>query len=263
MTTHKLFLKSTLVALLTVLLTGCDQSVAPVYNGKFIAFKGALRTVSEKDKPFNITITGTDVALKSNITLSGTAKEGKDYTISTQSVTIGKKYVATITVTPIDNNELDGNKEAIFTLESGGYPGGADGKEYTVKLLDDDCPIKTSATYAGSGKSKELNRNLPKWTLKMTPVPGKKNTFKVDTGWGLNYVSTLTGNEAHKGKFVYSGVLTINNDKTVSFKGDQKWASGGTGSYEPCEDRIKLTLKQSLFRTNNFTVDVVWAGNRD
>ena len=262
MTIHNLFLKSTLVALLTVLLTGCDQSVAPVYSGKFVAFKGALRTVSEKDNPFNITITGTDVALKSNITLSGTAKEGKDYTISTKSVTIGEEYVATITITPMDNNELDGNKEAIFTLESGGYPGGADGKKYTVKLLDDDCPITTSATYAGSGKRTGTNTTLPNWTLKMTPVAGETNKFNVDTGWGPNCVSTLTGNDAYNGRYLYRGVLTINNDKTVSFEGDQTWASGGTGSYEPCEDRIKLTLRQSLFRTA-FTVDVIWTGNRD
>lgn len=129
-------------ALALLVVMGCDRTEAPVYNGgEFVAFKGNIVTVDESDPSFGITITGTKPGLSSALSFEGTAVLGEDFTVDSQTVTVGDEYTTTLTVTPIDNSVVDGIREVSITLTEGGFPGGAAGKVYTVRFLDNDCPI--------------------------------------------------------------------------------------------------------------------------
>lgn len=243
-----------------VLVSACGDHETPTFTDSFISFKGGSRTVAESDAPFEILITSSAAGASSGVTLGGTATEGVDYNISSTSVTTGNDFTTTITITPIDNLVLDGTQTIEVTLTDGGFPGGADGKVFTVTLLDDDCPAEVSATYAASGAA--LGGNPPDWSATLTPVPGSDNSWTIDTAWGPDFVGWATGDASFNGRFVYSGTITLNADRTITVAGDDSWATGGTGSYDTCNDTFTFTLTQGLF-TGDFTVDVTLVGNGD
>ncbi len=86
------------------------------------------------------------------------------------------------------------------------------------------------------------------------------NQYHMDSSWGPNFVAAATGNNSYQGQYVYSGDLQINCDNTVSFVGDDSWATGGSGTYNPSTGLIKFTVGQELF-TDSFTVDVTMNPN--
>lgn len=86
---------------------------------------------------------------------------------------------------------------------------------------------------------------------------GNANEFTIDTSWGTEFIAELAGNPDYIGVFNYSGTLTIDMDNySVTIVGDDAWATGGDGYYDPCTHEISYNLTQALFG-NPFTTDVV------
>ena len=244
-----------------VLVSACGDHETPTFTDSFISFKGGSITRSESDPAFEILITASSEGATSGISLGGSATEGVDYNISSTTVTTGSDFTTTITVTPIDNLVIDGTQTIEITLTDGGFPGGADGKVYTVTLLDDDCPAEVSATYAGTGRA--FNADTPEWSATLTAVGGTDNQWTVNSLWGPDFVGWATGDAGFNGRFIYAGTITYNaTDRSVAVAGDAGWATGGTGTYDTCNDVFTFTLTQGLFQSD-FTVDVTLTGNGD
>lgn len=95
-----------------------------------------------------------------------------------------------------------------------------------------------------------------------TLVDNGDGTFSVDSFFG-DFVANATGNEDYVGQFQYPGTLEINDDFTVSVKTDNGYATGGTGTYDPCTDTFNLTLDQFIFTeddgSSSFDVNVVFS----
>lgn len=183
----KNFLKASL-ALCLVVMFGCEQTEAPIFEGSFVAFDGTIATRSESDPAFEITITGTEPGLSSSLSFEGSAQLGVDFNVDSETVTIGDDYVTTLTVTPINNILVDGTRQVNISLVEGGFPGGAAGKVFTVRLLDDDCPYE-EATFLG-----EFTANDPG-----NPFNGFPNEYTVE----------VTADGATEGRFVVSDFLGL------------------------------------------------------
>lgn len=100
--------------------------------------------------------------------------------------------------------------------------------------------------------------DAPVFDVVLTPLGN--STYGIESGWGPNFVSYITGEQAFSGLYTYSGTITINEDLTIDFVGDEAWATGGSGELSPCDFSLSYTLSQNLF-TSNFTVDVVLIPN--
>ena len=113
--------------------------------------------------------------------------------------------------------------------------------------------ISVDTTY--SGQSYIGTSLVSENTHTFTPT-GTPNQYAVDSCWGSSFVADATGNPAYQGLFVYPGTLTINSDMTVTVVGGAGYATGGTGTYDPCSNVITLSLTQALF-SSPFTVEVI------
>ena len=178
-----------------VLVSACGDHETPVFTDSFISFNGGTRTVTESGTAFDIEITASAPGESSGISLGGSATEGVDYTISTTSVSAGNDYTTTVTITPINNLITDGTRTAEITLTEGGYPGGADGRVFTVTILDDDCPFDAAAftgdftlddpenPFVGNG---DVANNYP---VSITEDPATANRFIVNDILNLSAVN--------------------------------------------------------------------------
>lgn len=120
------------------------------------------------------------------------------------------------------------------------------------------CAVITSADYnvdvIGPGGP------TPSHTVALVPVAGTTNQFSVTSTWGPDFVGAATGNPAFNGMFPYSGIITINADLSVDvLSTDPDISSGGSGTYDSCNDVFLITMMQDLF-TTDFTVDLTMTG---
>ncbi len=184
-----------------------------------------------------------------------------DFNFGTSSIDFGSSVlipagtdIGYIEFTPI---ETDDTYEVKFTLEgtndsnySVGLSDGSKPIEYTVKV----CSVAIGSTY--QGVSTAFGADFTPFTA--TLVAGTNaNEYLIDTAWGMNFVAEATGNPAYSGQYIYSGKIIVNPaDNTIQIVGDDTWATGGTGVFNPCESTFSYTLTQALF-SNSFTVDVV------
>lgn len=99
-----------------------------------------------------------------------------------------------------------------------------------------------------------LNSQPPEFDVVLTPLGN--STYRIESGWGPNFVSYMTGNTAYNGLYPYSGTITINEDFTIDFIGDENWATGGSGEFNPCTHEFSYTLSQELF-SDRFDTDVI------
>lgn len=99
---------------------------------------------------FTITRTGPlGAALTVTLNVGGTAVAGTDYDAILSTITIpAGAATATITVTPLDNHDIDGSRSITIALANGtGYvvvSGG--GSDAVMVLLDDEAPVIASST---------------------------------------------------------------------------------------------------------------------
>lgn len=132
---------------------------------------------------------------------------------------------------------------------------GVDENSITSYRVSTPCPINTSANYnvdvIGPGGA------TPSHSVALVPVVGTNNQFNVASTWGPNFVAAATGNPAYEGQFLYPGLITINDDLsvTVSPTAATQAGDGGSGTYDTCNDVFLITMTQSLF-TTDFTVEL-------
>ena len=124
---------------------------------------------------------------------------------------------------------------------------------FSANYTQPNYTISVDTTYSGASYigTSLVSEN----THTFTPT-GNPNEYAVDSCWGSSFVADATGNPAYQGQFIYSGTLTINSDLSVTVVGNSAYATGGTGSYNPCTGEITYTLTQALF-SNPFTVNVI------
>ena len=176
------------------------------------------------------------------------------------------EFSADIVIQPIDNIDADGDVDIVIELSSSsdlplGIAGAGEiGTSRSITITDNDCPTVFSSTYAVQVFA--FDDEAPAHTVPATAVPGTDNQLVIESSWGPNFVAWATGDPGFEGAFPYSGTITLNEDFTVDFAGDDAWATGGTGTYTACGDIFEITLTQTLF-TGSFTVDIVMTGTGD
>ena len=157
--------------------------------------------------------------------------------ITTPTLVSGTAY----TIYAVSVNKNGVRTEEVFTAT---YAQAA----YTINV---DTTYTSSVTAAGGAR--------PSHTATLTPVPGATNQYTIDSAWGPNFVAALTGSPAFEGQFPYAGTLTINSDYSVTVVGapTSPWATGGTGTYDPCTNVISYALSNALFSGTPFLTNVV------
>ncbi|HWR94453.1 MAG TPA: hypothetical protein VN192_04565 [Flavobacterium sp.] len=83
---------------------------------------------------------------------------------------------------------------------------------------------------------------------KLTQNPNKPNEFIFDTFWGTDFVFNYYGDSftSLSGLYPYAGRLVINQDLTVTIYGFETYATGGSGTYDPCTNTFNYTLTNEL-----------------
>ncbi|AWA28725.1 hypothetical protein HYN48_00710 [Flavobacterium magnum] len=153
-------------------------------------------------------------------------------------------------------------------------------QEVTVGLSDNTKPVVVhvivrgfggaSYTYAGSAAA-SIGFMGPDFTQVLTPVEGNPRQFTTASAWGVQFIPELVGNPAAIRN--YPAIITITDQKNsegkykVHVEGINDPASpsrypGGTDSfdtYDACNDVFSIRLRQGVFPTNPFTVDVTYS----
>jgi len=143
----------------------------------------------------------------------------------------------------------------LSSVDVNGVNIGVDDESITSYRISTPCAINTSANYNIDVSA--FGADAPSHSVALTPVVGTNNQFNVTSTWGPNFVGWATGDDSFNGQFPYPGTIVINDDLTVtviSTSGDI--SSGGTGTYDSCNDVFLITMSQDLF-TTDFTVDLV------
>lgn len=202
-----------------------------------------------------------------NVDFSVTSSDNSRFTVTPSDGTLtipAGEFTGEIIITPIDNLDVDGNLDVtVELLESSDVPIGIAGEgnfrtTFTASIIDNDCPTELSTSY--TGRVFAFGAEAPSFNVTLVPIDGTDNQFSFTTLWGPTFVSWATGDSQYDNRFLYSGVITLNEDFSIDVAGDSSWATGGTGSYASCDDAFSFTLTQALF-TSAFTVDVVLTGN--
>src|SRR5207237_1237364 len=117
---------------------------------------------------FTISRTGsTGSALTVNYTLSGTAQNGSDYQQLATSVTIAAgASSATVTVTPIDDSQVEGNETVVLTLAANSAYTAGSPSSATVTIADNDQPpLPTVTVVANDANASEQGLNTGSFTV--------------------------------------------------------------------------------------------------
>lgn len=202
-------------------------------------------------------IAGSDVTLVATVdTENSTAVEGVDFTLESSSIVIPAGEVnGNFVITANHGSATTSGKTVVLNISSPDVENATFNTTHTVNIIL-ACPLPADFALSYGVQVQALNQSFPTHLQTITPVPGEDNTFKMESIWGPEFVATATGNSGYSGQYVYSGQFTINCDDTVTFTGDDTWATGGTGTYNPETGFITGTIGQTLFTSSNFTVDI-------
>jgi hypothetical protein len=257
------------LALLLTMIVSCDREKIDTDfvndRDNSIFFQSSSRTLfvrptGENTTTINVSsVSIADGTIPFTITVdpTSTAVEGVDFDIISNTEISGGSITSSFVIEAyFEASETDG-KTAILKLNA------ADGVNigvkdtFTLELFKlcpfDDGLITTSYT----AEVFAFGESAPGYDITLQPVAGEANTWSVSTGWGTTFVSWATGDPSFDGAFIYSGTITVNpDDFSITFNGDDGWATGGTGVFSPCTQVFSYTLTQALF-TSPFTVDVV------
>jgi len=191
---------------------------------------------------------------------------------------------------PSNNDVLDANASGLIqsgkfaltgtevTISVSDLCNGATYDIYAVQMTSDgflsESTTKTSVTtevlgISGTytGISYAFGDNTPEFTATITLIDGTTNQYTIDSAWGPNFVSWVTGDSGYDGLYVYSAIMTINPDNTVTIIGDDDsswYAIGGTGNFDDsCKNSFTYNIDQTLFGAGSFTVDVELTQNQE
>ncbi len=201
------FFKINFILAIIIIIQGCQKEYPIVFDrsASVVGFSKSTLTIKENggDGVVNIylgAMTGmaaTDVSVEVSVEgIPNPAVEGTDFTIPSKNVPAGVGETA-ITITPVDNNLFQGNKQfkLIIKSNSKSYPISAQ-NTMIITITDDEHPLKAwigtykvnAVSYGNPGNWDEL------WTVTTTPVDGKLNQLYI-TGFGygstVNAIATL------------------------------------------------------------------------
>lgn len=264
-------LKTLLVLVLVTIISSCsrDQGNTDYLENRdnivyFNSSTGSLFVEQGESNEYEITISSSSIAQSdANFTIevdeSSTAILDEDFTISSNTKIEQGNLVTSITVTGIyENSSLDG-KTAILNLV--GLDGVLVGQNNQFELdLIRSCPYTGLNTTSYDVTVFAFDDEAPSFSTTLVPVTGAENTWSVTSAWGPEFVAWATGNPIYSNMFLYSATFKIEDDFSVTVVGDDAWATGGTGVFNPCSQEMQVTLTQDLF-TTGFTVDVVLTPN--
>ena len=133
--------------------TPSSDTVTIVDNEPVVSISATDATADEEGPTtgtFTVSRAGsTDNAITVNYSVTGTAVNGTDYTTLGGSVVIAASSASsTITITPVDDSDVEGDETVIVTLASGtGYTVGTPTND-TVTIADNEPVVSISATDA-------------------------------------------------------------------------------------------------------------------
>ncbi|GAB1307623.1 hypothetical protein KH5_03060 [Urechidicola sp. KH5] len=264
----KKIIKLFTIALSITLFISCDrdQGNTDYLNNRdalisFTSSSGSLFVEDGGDNEIKILVSSTaladsDIAFDISVDPSSSAQEGIDFEITSSTMFNEGDIVTEFIVTGDFDNALIEGKRALLVLTAEDSAGVIVGLNNTFELnLFKSCPFDGLNTTDYNAAVVAFDDDAPAYSVELVPVPGTTNQWTVFTGWGTDFVAWATGNSGFSGAYVYSGTITINEDFSVDFDGNDAWATGGTGVFSPCDQVITYTLTQALF-TSPFTVDV-------
>jgi hypothetical protein len=181
----KYIFKLSIILVTLAIVTGCQKEYPIMFDAasSIVGFSKTTLSITENATSGSFSIylgakagtAATDVTLEVSVDgIANPAVEGTDFTVSSKilSVPVG---VTAFTVTPIDNNIFQGNKQVnlIIASNSKNYPV-ADQDTLTVTIIDNEHPLKAwigtykvaAASYGSPGAWDE------EWTVVTSAVDG-------------------------------------------------------------------------------------------
>ena len=221
---------------LVLLAISCETEQLTYKGSDFVRFTEATLTKKESDiKPVKIEINTTkapDADLSLAYSISGTAREGVDYTITSErgKVVIKKgEYFGYITVQLINNaNNILRSQDIIFTLQTSnnsavevGQGVSAIGKSFTL-TIQDDCIL--SGSYSGTRSA---------FAVPVQGITISSNDCETYTlsNWNINLFSP---------PYDYSLTFTDNGDNTLTIPEQDEMK--GNGVIDPVTKVITMNL---------------------
>jgi hypothetical protein len=138
-----------------------DAFVAFVESGSTVAESAGMVTITAQYASTNSTVDQSFAFTSA----SEEAVEGVDYEIVDSRTSFdfaAGVHINSIDVNIIDNLNVDGTKNIVFTLTGQGFPGeGAINSTYTLVVSDDDCPFLPSDFTGGPATTETYNSNGP------------------------------------------------------------------------------------------------------
>ena len=270
----KHFLKFAALLFVVASLTSCEEDQI-VYNGdsnnaSLAAFRspsGSLAVIEGEASETTITVdvsTVSDVerTIAVSIDPASTALANQYNIVASSLVIPANSYNGYIKVTGnIENLAPSEHYTLILNLDTLGDSYVEPSKNRFQLDIFQSCPytldeIGTSFT----GSASVDGDPAPDWVPTVTQSSDNPAKFTVSSLWGPNFVSWATGDSSYDGQYVYPGTIEINSDLSLTITGGAGYATGGTGTYDPCTNSFNMKLTQGLF-SGDFTIDVVLAGN--
>lgn len=271
----KTYLKITTMIFAAILMVGCEEEITvlqPLEGGHVQLQTSSGVSVSEG----STTGASFKVQLGAMVNTDGyTATftvESDDNARFTTSPSNGELYFApntyesSITIIPIDNVINDGNLKITLSLSGSntGVYGNDELRSVVLTISDDDCPTEISTTYVGN-VSAFGGYAAPEFEVELVKV--EDNVYYAETLWGPNFVAWGAGSAAYNGLYVYPGVITINDDFTVTVEGGTEPFAGaypgGSGTYSACDDEFVISLPDGVFNGGGAGATVTLTGKDD
>jgi hypothetical protein len=237
-------MKKVFLYILLLVFSSCETDLVIFSGPYFVRFTEATQTEKESfSKPIEIEVHNAGPALDEDITvtykISGSAREGIDYTIVTEhgKVSIKKgEYVGQIKIKLINNaNNILRSQDIVFTLESvsgGNLQVGQGesfiGKTFTFTIVD-DCIL--GGTYSGARGSS---------TIPNITVTSSDCEIYTLSNWNINIFTSTTEMDL---KFVDNGdnTLTIPQQEEENLNEDLATIKG-SGVIDPTTRKIIMTI---------------------
>lgn len=164
----------------------------------------ASETTGTYTVTLNVASTGTTTV---NYTVSGTATSASDFTALSGSIDVTNgNTTATITLTPIDDGDVEGDETVILTLTSGtGYVVGSPSSA-TVTITDDDSAAITASIAATDGTATESGTTTGTLTVTLSSASTGTTTVNYTVG------GTATATDDYT---ALSGSVDITNGNTT------------------------------------------------
>lgn len=254
--------------LLTFSIMSCSVDEAPMYEGESLLHFNqgnsttAFVQLNTGSQHYNVTYGVTnEVSSEHSVQLvfdqsKSTAILGTDFTIVKGIDDLKPGEVIGDFVILVTEAAATAGKKAVFTLQSSTIPYASfkQEQEVTFKL---SCPLDNSFPLTYLVDVYAFNEFGPSHQQTLTRVEGTDNQFKVTSSWGPEFVAWATNDPGYLNQYLHDGILTI-NCTDVTFTSTLAWSKGGTGTYDPNTGIIELTVGQSLFSGNPFTVKLTF-----